>query len=151
MSFNPGDIVVEDHRYGNICVVQSPERGTSVVAAKDITAKSQVMLVDHPLLIALDTPNLAGYCYSCFKTAKELPRDVQGQAPSLQRCSGCKVVRFCNKVRETPQHPWYLTIANVQGRNAKSKLGRIIAWNASSTPDSTREFFPATSEPWSVY
>ena len=99
MSFNKRDIAIEDD---NVRVVYSAgQGGSSVLAARDITAKSQLMLVDHPLLIALDTPQLATNCYSCFKTPKELPRDIQGQAPSLQRCSGCKVVRFCDKVRET--------------------------------------------------
>ncbi len=99
MSFNDRDIVIEDL---NVRVVYSAGEGDrSVLAARDITAKSQLMLVDHPLLIALDTPHLAVNCYSCFRTPRELPRDVQGQAPSLQRCSGCKVVRFCDKVRDT--------------------------------------------------
>ncbi|KAK5418117.1 hypothetical protein LTR06_001866 [Exophiala xenobiotica] len=99
MSILDGDIILGDDDV-RVVLSATGQGGNYVLAARDHAAKSQLMLVDHPLLIALDTPQLSVNCYSCFRTPGELPRDGQGQGqgPSLQRCSGCKVVRFCDKI-----------------------------------------------------
>ncbi|KIX06381.1 uncharacterized protein Z518_04357 [Rhinocladiella mackenziei CBS 650.93] len=76
----------------------SEGRGNGLFASQDTAPKSRVIFVERPLLIALETSKLSTHCYTCLRS----PEDscyaiVNGGAPSLKICSGCKVVKFCDK------------------------------------------------------
>ncbi|KIW16061.1 hypothetical protein PV08_06112 [Exophiala spinifera] len=84
-------------RDDSVHIRSSAGGGRSVHAARDFEAKSQIMFVAKPLLVALNTANLIANCYSCLKPPRELQPGSNGQDSTLKKCGGCKVVRFCNQ------------------------------------------------------
>ncbi|KAK6382733.1 hypothetical protein LTS17_003402 [Exophiala oligosperma] len=84
-------------RDDSVYISSSASSGRSVHAAKHVEAKSQIMYVAQPLMVALETAKLPTNCYFCLKSPQELLPDVNGQVPTLKKCTGCQVARFCNK------------------------------------------------------
>ncbi|KAI1611569.1 SET and MYND domain-containing protein [Exophiala viscosa] len=83
----------------NVYTRRTPGRGNATFCSKNVKAKSQLMYVAKPLIVALETAELLTHCYFCFRTSGEsgLPSYSLEQARSLKTCSGCKVVRFCDQ------------------------------------------------------
>jgi hypothetical protein len=81
----------------------SPGRGNGLFAADDLRVKSQVIFVARPLLMVLDTAQLKSHCDYCFNSPSDnsiLPD--AGRIDMLKRCTGCSVLRFCDRVGMMP-------------------------------------------------
>ncbi|KIV80913.1 hypothetical protein PV11_08379 [Exophiala sideris] len=74
-------------------------RGNATFSSKDVKAKSQLMFVANPLIVALETAKLHTTCYFCLRSTGESgsPFTDLDHARNLKRCSGCKVVKFCDQ------------------------------------------------------
>ena len=84
-----------------ISIKKDAHNGKGVFAAKQISLNTPILSVTRPLIVALDTQRLKDTCYHChdwrersFREGKNSTRD---EVP-LKACTGCKVVRYCNKV-----------------------------------------------------
>jgi len=78
-------------------------QGQGLFATKDLSTHDTVCSLGHPIMMAIDTEALPTTCYSCLTVsspARLLPRS--GIEPhALKVCTGCQVVRFCNKDCQT--------------------------------------------------
>ncbi|KAK4948002.1 hypothetical protein LTR10_013055 [Elasticomyces elasticus] len=83
----------------NVYVKSIFGRGNATFSSKDVKAKSQLMFVAKPLIVALETAKLSTTCYSCLQSTGESgsPFADLDHARNLKRCSGCKVVKFCDQ------------------------------------------------------
>ncbi|EXJ89664.1 hypothetical protein A1O3_02731 [Capronia epimyces CBS 606.96] len=87
--------LVED---GSVYTKQTAESGNGLYAAREIAAKSQLIFVTRPLLVALETSKLQTTCYACFRSPSDSDWPVTvDKHHSLKTCSRCKVVKFCDQ------------------------------------------------------
>jgi hypothetical protein len=99
MAANLPQVVEEQSVYKK----SSPGRGNGLFAADDLRVKSQVIFVARPLLMVLDTAQLKSHCDYCFNSPSDnsiLPD--AGRIDMLKRCTGCSVLRFCDRVGMIP-------------------------------------------------
>ncbi|EXJ95655.1 hypothetical protein A1O1_00777 [Capronia coronata CBS 617.96] len=91
--------LVEDE---NVYTKETPGRGNGLYVARDTAAKSQLVFVAQPLLVALETTKLATSCYYCFRSPSESDWQASDEPKgNLKTCSRCKVVRFCDQKCQT--------------------------------------------------
>ena len=70
--------------------------GRGIFAATDLRSSSLVLQDSEAFVAALDSPHLTNACAWCFVYLGEAnPEDHI----KLSACSGCKIVRYCSKVR----------------------------------------------------
>lgn len=81
----------------------SPGAGTGIFAAVDIPVGGTVMLIQRPFVAVLDTERLPDTCSGCLGQ-HHCSRDVNIE---LKACTGCRVVKYCNKV-SSAYHIWSL-------------------------------------------
>src|SRR5258705_346531 len=80
----------------------SAGKGNGVFAKQDTPARAQVMLVARPLIATLETLQLHETCYTCLRNTGDLAGSPNSERKSnLKTCSGCKVVKFCDKECQT--------------------------------------------------
>jgi hypothetical protein len=72
----------------------SPGAGTGIFATVDLPVGGTVMLIQRPFVAVLDTERLADTCSGCLGQ-HHCSRDVNVE---LKACTGCRVVKYCNKV-----------------------------------------------------
>jgi hypothetical protein len=77
----------------------TPGRGNGVFAKHEIPAKAQVLFVERPLLMALNTNELASRCYHCMRSPTDRFVIAEDEPVGIKACGRCKVVKFCNQVR----------------------------------------------------
>lgn len=78
-------------------------RGNGLFATRDLHVKSQALFVARPLLMVLDTAQLKFHCDYCFQSPEDNPATSEsGDTASLKRCTGCNVLRFCDRVCMIP-------------------------------------------------
>jgi hypothetical protein len=81
------------------------EAGTGLFAARQIKLNEAILSVDQPLMLALDTPRLNDTCYCCLlflERSGSIKRNDKAETKTLKACTGCKIVRYCDKVRVCP-------------------------------------------------
>lgn len=86
----------------NVVHMRLPGRGNGLVAARDISPRSQLLFVRQPLMNALDTARLQDTCYQCLRGAFD-HASLTPTAPErydLKACSGCRTVRFCHRTSQ---------------------------------------------------
>ncbi|KEF58088.1 uncharacterized protein A1O9_06011 [Exophiala aquamarina CBS 119918] len=89
----------------NVYKKYSASRGNGLFASQDLQVKSQVIFVARPLLMVLDTAQLKSHCDYCLKPPSEhSPWADSGENNTLKRCTGCSVLRFCD--RQCQKHAW---------------------------------------------
>jgi hypothetical protein len=89
----------------NVVLKSTPEAGTGLFAARQIKLSEAILSVDQPLMLALDTPRLNDTCYYCLlflERPGSIGRNDKAETKTLKACTGCKVVRYCDKVRFYP-------------------------------------------------
>ena len=94
--------------------------GRGLFASNTIKIGEDVLHITSPFVAVLDTPRLSDTCSGCFGSK---PVHHGG---SLKNCTGCKVVKYCDKVY-TPsytliQHP----ATDIHTRNAKGRIGSLL-------------------------
>jgi hypothetical protein len=86
----------------NVVSKSTPAAGTSLFAARQIKLNEAILSVNQPLMLALDTPRLNDTCYCCLLFLERsgwIKRNDKTETKTLKACTGCKVVRYCDKVR----------------------------------------------------
>ncbi len=79
----------------------TPEAGNGLFAVASIALSEPILEIRRPLTQALDTARLKDTCYHCLKLAEKgsvMKDDEKGQGKILRACTGCGIVRYCNKV-----------------------------------------------------
>ncbi|KAL2425377.1 hypothetical protein ABEF91_007392 [Exophiala dermatitidis] len=92
--------LVEDER---VYTKRTADRGNGLFAVDDIAAKSQLLFVARPLLVALENAKLPTNCYYCFREpgGQGLWQMTERKEDSLKTCSRCKVAKFCDQKCQT--------------------------------------------------
>lgn len=67
--------------------------GNGLFATKDINVGEDVLKTNRPFVAVLDTPKLEDTCSGCFGKKQFF----DGAKPP-KACTGCKVVRYCDRV-----------------------------------------------------
>jgi hypothetical protein len=86
----------------NVMAKSTTEAGNGLFATRQIKLNNTVLSVGQPLMLALDTPRLNDTCYCChlfMEKSAQMKRDGKIKAKTLKACTGCTVVRYCDKVR----------------------------------------------------
>lgn len=83
-----------------------PGRGHGLVAAQDFSPRAQVLFVQRPLILALESSRLQSTCYACLRSedAQVISGGSEPEDIELKTCTGCWTVRFCNKACQ--KHAW---------------------------------------------
>ena len=86
-------------REHNVVHTKLPGRGNGLVAARDISPRSQLLFVRQPLMNALDTARLQDTCYQCLRGAFDHTglASTASEKYDLKACAGCRTVRFCHR------------------------------------------------------
>ena len=66
--------------------------GNGLFATGDIKVGEDVVYAKTPFVAVLDSPRLEDTCAGCFGK-----RQMEGNA-DLKACTGCRVVRYCDRV-----------------------------------------------------
>ena len=91
--------------YPNVIVARINDAGRTLVAHEDdIAAGEEILRVLGPLA-ALDSGHLQDACSNCYlwisgNNHGSQDGDPGPQKVELKACLGCKVVKYCSKVRE---------------------------------------------------
>jgi hypothetical protein len=89
----------------NVVSKSTPRAGTGLFAARQIKLNEVILSVNQPLMLALDTARLNDTCYCCL-LFREKPGSIKridkAETKTLKACTGCKIVRYCDKVRFIP-------------------------------------------------
>lgn len=78
--------------------------GNGLFTTSEVAPGEQVVLIKRPFVAVLDTPRLKDSCCGCFTIVDDTSvSSTNGQenedwSSSLKTCTGCKVVKYCNKV-----------------------------------------------------
>ena len=81
-------------------VDKSPIEGRGLFVTCDKGAGETLEYVERPMATALNIKSLDHICSNCFGVAKHRNESIMAnQVDSLMMCKGCKVNRFCSKVR----------------------------------------------------
>lgn len=94
----------------NIYTKKTKYAGNGLFASKDIPAGDLILRVDRPFLAVLDSPLLNDACSNCFVWVPQGGAAAGGDGRDnviLRACTGCKVVRYCGKVRGD----WFVLLA----------------------------------------
>lgn len=75
--------------------------GTGLFASSDIHTGEDILRISSPFVAVLDTPRLSDTCSGCFGK-RQLNADAD-QA-DLKACTGCQVVKYCDRVSLMPQY-----------------------------------------------
>lgn len=67
--------------------------GTGLFASSDISTGEDVLRISSPFVAVLDTPRLEDTCSGCFGK-----RHMVADQVDLKACTGCQVVKYCDKV-----------------------------------------------------
>lgn len=79
-----------------------PGRGNGLFAASDLHVRSKVIFVARPLLMVLDTAELKARCDYCLKSPSDSITPESADIAMLKRCTGCNILRFCDRVSLVP-------------------------------------------------
>ena len=83
-----------------VYVDKSQIHGRGLFVTCDKAAGETLEYVERPMAIALNIKSLDHVCSNCFGVAKHRNEFIMAnQVDSLMMCKGCKVNRFCSKVR----------------------------------------------------
>lgn len=74
-------------------------RGNALIAAQDLLPRDQILFIQHPLTLALESKRLEDVCYHCFRLSlDQIPSFFNNEAQtSLKACTGCRTVKFCDR------------------------------------------------------
>jgi hypothetical protein len=89
----------------NVVLKSTPEAGAGLFAAGQIKLDEVILTVNQPLMLALDTSRLNDTCYYCLlflERSSSIKRNDKVETKTLRACTGCKIVRYCDKVRFYP-------------------------------------------------
>jgi len=92
----------------DVLVRSLPHRGNGLFARSDLPAKSQILFIARPLMVAIETSKLQTTCYQCYRSNEGIIGSAAtiGQVPiHLKTCSGCHTVKFCDKVSNHDLEP----------------------------------------------
>lgn len=70
--------------------------GTGLFASTDMQTGDDVLYIKTPFIAVLDTPRLEDTCAGCF--GKRMAQEEALAHIELKACTGCRVVRYCDKV-----------------------------------------------------
>lgn len=76
---------------------KTPSSGTGLFITKDLKAGELVLRDKTPFVAVLDSSVLTKACSWCCLLTEEASLDDEF---SVSACTGCKIVRYCGKVRE---------------------------------------------------
>ena len=68
--------------------------GTGLFASLDIRTGEDILKISSPFVAVLDTPRLTDTCSGCFGKRQA----IADQSVDLKACTGCQVVKYCDKV-----------------------------------------------------
>jgi hypothetical protein len=81
--------------------------GRGLFATKSIKAGQLIFRKSRPLVAALDVSRLEDTCANCFRSKLGegvYGAGVAGQITDVKKCTGCRMVAYCSKVRELSLH-----------------------------------------------
>lgn len=86
---------------------RTPSSGTGLFTSQPIDAGELVFKVERPLITVLDSARLRVCCEWCLAggdgdaddDAENNGEAGEGDGVRLRACTGCKIVRYCSKVR----------------------------------------------------
>ncbi|KAB8233323.1 S-adenosylmethionine-dependent methyltransferase [Aspergillus alliaceus] len=70
--------------------------GRGLFASDNINIGEDVLHITSPFVAVLDTQRLGDTCSGCLGSYH-----LQQRSPTLNRCAGCKVVKYCNRACQT--------------------------------------------------
>lgn len=78
----------------------APGAGTGLFATSDLGIGSHVLNIPASFATVLDTARLGDTCSNCFGT-RAIKAEATGsqEAGGLKICTGCRTMRYCDKVR----------------------------------------------------
>lgn len=82
----------------NVYAQPVPGKGTGLFTSQTIPAGELVFAIERPLVQVPDNKHLAKACYNCFYLEPPEGRSAV-EARTLKACNGCKIVKYCSKVR----------------------------------------------------
>lgn len=89
-------------------VKDTPASGRGVYATALIPAGTEILVIDDPLLCMPENNMLDTFCNYCLSEETTVSEDSDGSVPfsqsykdpvKLSYCLGCKIVKYCGKVR----------------------------------------------------
>lgn len=95
----------------------SPHGGLGLVTTEDIPV-AQDIICNKEMLVVADSNHLKSTCDNCFLwLGSEIGKDGRIRAagdaePRLDKCRGCKAVRYCSKVSFIRYHPLPYTLCS---------------------------------------
>jgi hypothetical protein len=78
--------------------------GNGLFTTSEFAPGEPVVLIKRPFVAVLDTPQLKDSCSGCFTVVDDTSvsstneKENEDLSSSLKTCTGCKVVKYCNKV-----------------------------------------------------
>ena len=121
--------------------------GTGLFASLDIRTGEDILKISSPFVAVLDTPRLTDTCSGCFGKRQA----IADQSVDLKACTGCQVVKYCDKVGALlPLIIPFTKSAGVDiffffARPVKPKTGNpCTLLSVRSFRNSHLEFFPTT-------
>ena len=74
------------------------DRGNGLFAGREFSAQEQIVFIQQPLISALEAAQLQRTCYTCFRSDDtQIESTNDSSTVNLKTCTGCRLVRFCNK------------------------------------------------------
>ena len=78
---------------------KTSDAGTSLFASDAIPPGVEILRVERPLVCVLDTAHLQDTCSECNLWFPETGHVQRSPSERLKTCLGCKITRYCCKVR----------------------------------------------------
>ena len=75
-----------------------PKAGNGLFTEETIGAGEEIFCIERPLVSVLDSPRLQDICATCFRKETAGIDELDSVKTDLNRCLGCKVVKYCSKV-----------------------------------------------------
>lgn len=73
--------------------------GYGLFATRDFDLGNEVLSIKTPFAAVLATEKLDDTCAGCFKSASDEGRSAENpQIVTVRACTGCKVVKYCDRV-----------------------------------------------------
>ncbi|KAF2754334.1 SET domain-containing protein [Pseudovirgaria hyperparasitica] len=110
-------------------VTKSPTSGNGLFAKKEVGGGELIVKLARPMIAALDYSRLEDTCANCYasKTASSIRNREYGKAGEqffkLSACTGCKVVKYCGKVRDKRRVRF-----SIHGLTDRTKKCQSRAW-----------------------
>lgn len=72
--------------------------GYGLFASRDFDLGQVVLCIKTPFAAVLATEKLEDTCAGCFRSASDEGRSAEGSQINVRACTGCKIVKYCDRV-----------------------------------------------------